>query len=43
MFPIFEIAFKPMPCMGNDDKTVEEVSFLSETLGIVIESGDFFK
>ena len=42
MFLILKIAFKPMPHMGYDDKTVEEVSFISETSVIVIESGDLF-
>ena len=42
IFPTFKIAFKPMSHMGYDDESVEEVSFLSETLGIAIESGYLF-
>ena len=42
MLNIFEIDFNLMPHMGYDDWSVEEVSFLLETSGIVIESGDFF-
>ena len=43
MLPIFNIAFNPMPHMGYDDKSFEEVSFLSEISEISIESGDLFE
>ena len=34
MFLIFEISSKPMPHMGYNEKSVKDLSFISETSGI---------